>query len=69
MEKPTNGAWVELDEGLAETTESAEELAAVAALNPANESAAVIVAEENRKPTDLTSNQVGCQQRISWLFK
>ena len=58
MEKVMNGAWVELDEGLAEAAvvalQSAEVLAAVAVLSSAKESAVVRAAEKNRKPTDLT---------------
>ena len=55
MEKAMNGAWVELDEDVEEAAESAEVVAAAAALESAKESAAVRAAEESRKPTDLTA--------------
>ena len=55
MEKAMNGAWVELDEDLAEAAESAEVAEAAAVLKAAKESAATRAAMENRKPTDLTA--------------
>ena len=53
MEKAMNGAWVELDEDLAEASESAEVMAAAAVLKSAKDSAAARATEESRKPTDL----------------
>ena len=69
-ENATNGAWVELDEGLTEATKSAEVLAAVAALN----SAVVRTTEENRNPTDLTIAReafklVVSKGHLSWSSK
>ena len=54
MEKAMNGAWIELDEDLVEASESAEVMAAAAALKSAKDSAAARAAVECRKPTDLT---------------
>ena len=63
MEKAMNGAWVELDEDLAEASESAEVMAAAAALKSAKDSAAARAAVEGRKPTDL----IVAREESSWL--
>ena len=61
MEKAMNGAWVELDEEVAEAANSPEVAAAEAVLRTVKEIAAKKATAESRKPTDLIAakNAIG----------